>query len=112
FRAEIIRRLNAAVDAQPLATPEPTRRPMELPDYTSAPRRARHRRRRRNTASRGRTALRRFLVKEIASGMAFTGTVWACACSTRATALRCFDRRVVRNFHCGEERATVIAFDR
>lgn len=55
---------------------------------------------------------RRYLVKEIVSAMAWTGTVWACACSTRESALQCFDRRVTKNQLDRGDSGIVVAYDR
>ena len=61
-------------------------------------RRVRSRSRRQKAASgTAKRAPRRYLVKEVASGMAWTGTIWAVACSSLQSARRAFNKRVARN---------------
>lgn len=110
YRQEIARRRSRLIPQYPEALPlQPTREPDRLPLYERTGKKAK-KRTRRQQAKPG--ALRRYVVKEIVSAMAWSGTVWASACSTRESALRCFDRRLMRNLHHGNENALVVVFDR
>ena len=118
YRREIARRRAQAVTQRPARAALPTREPERLPLYQAEPLPRRPRlaskqsRRMRSHEHRALREPRRYLVKEVVSSMSWTGTVWASACSTRDSALRSFDRRLVRNQHEGNEDALVVAFDR
>jgi hypothetical protein len=55
---------------------------------------------------------RRFLVKEVVSTMAWTGTIWAVGCSSRDSAERALQKRVARNIEEHGSQGAVMVFDR
>ena len=55
---------------------------------------------------------RRYVVKEVVSTMAWTGTIWAVGCSSRESAERALKKRVARNMAEVGEPGAVMAFDR
>ncbi len=55
---------------------------------------------------------RRFVVKEVASTMAWTGTIWAVGCSSRESAQRALEKRVAKNIEEHGSPGAVMAFDR
>ena len=55
---------------------------------------------------------RRFLVKEIIENMCWSGAIFACACKTRESALRCFERRLARNERLGVGTGLLSVIDR
>jgi len=54
----------------------------------------------------------RYVVKEVVSGMAWSGAIWAVGCLSRESAERALKRRVARNMAEGGEPGAVMAFDR
>ena len=55
---------------------------------------------------------RRFLVKEVVSGMAWSGTIWAVGCSSIESAQRALEKRVAKNIQEHGSPGAVMAFDR
>ena len=69
---------------------------------------ARRRRKRRGAERRP----RRFVVKEVVSGMAWTGTIWAVGCTSKESAQRALEKRVARNIEEHGSPGAVMAYDR
>lgn len=55
---------------------------------------------------------RRYVVKEVVSSMTWSGAIWAVGCSSRESAQRALNNRVVRNMVDRGEPGAVMAFDR
>ena len=55
---------------------------------------------------------RRYLVTEVASSPAWSGSIWAVGCTTRENAFRAFDRHLVNNMLNESEYGTVVVLDR
>jgi hypothetical protein len=70
----------------------------------------RGRRKRRRSGAERRP--RRFLVKEVVSTMAWTGTIWAVGCVSKESAQRALEKRVAKNIEEHGSPGAVMAYDR